>query len=413
MDKEKRQDILIKVCCVIASLALWIYIRGTANPITTHSIKYVPVRLINEDVLAQSDLTLVPGQELTVNLNVKGPSTAIDNLDKDRDFEIVADLSKYVLKPGENKIYIEVKKKPDDITVLNGEGVLVKVNVDSLNSKDVNTTSKIIGTPSVGFYADEPIISPPSVVVSGGKTYVDKIVNVIAEIDITNANLDIDKTIKLKAIDASGRAIENVKISPEYAQVKVPIRKGKTVNIEVKTFGGTTNGASVESFELNPKTVEIIGSNEIIEKISSIQTQPIDLSKINGDTTVDAKLALPEGVKLTKQIDAIKVKVVLRKAAQKTFKVTIKTKNLGKDLNGTLDKTIVDVVLSGLESDLNNVTEDSLSAIVDLNGLSEGEHNVAVIVGGIPGGVQKVSQSVANVKATIKKATEVISNNVN
>ncbi len=27
MDKQKRQDIIIRICCVIAALVLWMYIR--------------------------------------------------------------------------------------------------------------------------------------------------------------------------------------------------------------------------------------------------------------------------------------------------------------------------------------------------------------------------------------------------
>ena len=63
MDKQKRQDIIIRICCVIAALVLWMYIRSSEDPVTTSVIKYVPVKILNEDTLADRDLVLIPNQD--------------------------------------------------------------------------------------------------------------------------------------------------------------------------------------------------------------------------------------------------------------------------------------------------------------------------------------------------------------
>lgn len=417
MDKQKRQDIVIKVCCVIVSLALWIYIRTIENPMTTQTIRYVPVTIVNEDVLSESSLTLMPDQEFAVNLTVKGSSSIVDNIDKSRDFKLVADLGKYALKPGENRIPVEIRETSTNIggniTVVNGDSLAVKVNLDNLVSKELAITPKTIGGTTEGFYADAPIISSPVAVVSGAKTYIDKVASITADIDITNANADIDKATRLKALDSSGKEVSNVTIAPDNVQVKVPVKKGKAVEVEVKTTGGTTTGAAIEAIEVNPKKVEIIGNSDVINNIKSITTEPIDLSKISADTTVEARLQLPQGVRVNGDVNTVKVKLTLKKPAQKTFKVTIKANNLGNNLAATLDKTTVEVVLSGVDTELNKITPESLIAAVDLAGLGEGDHTVQVVVSGIPANIQKVSQSVAEVKATIKKTAEVISNNAN
>ncbi|MEG0773099.1 CdaR family protein [Clostridium sp.] len=413
MDNQKRQDILIKVCCVIASLALWVYIRTSENPVINQTIRYVPITVVNEEVLSETGLTLVPNQEFTVSLTIKGPSSVIDNIDKNKDFNLEADLGKYALKSGENWIPVEIKQAPSNVTILNQEGVSTKVNLDSLVSKDVSVIPNMVGTTAEGFHAENPTISSQIVVVSGGKTYIDKVANIVANIDITNANVDINKTIQLKAVDAEGKEVQNVKVSPEYAQVNVSIKKGKEVDIEAVTTGGTTTGASVESIEIIPRKIEVIGNNDIIDQLNSISTEPIDLSKVSGDTTIEVKLKLPQGVTLVKPDTVVKVKLTLKKPSQKTFKITIKTKNSGTDLAATLDKTTVDVVLSAMETELNKITETTLVATVDLNGLSEGDHNVPLVISGIPGNVQKVSQSVTEVKVSIKKTAEVINDNVN
>ena len=53
MDKEGKQQYIIKICCVIAAFALWLFITSTENPVTAYKIKSIPVQLLNTDILTQ------------------------------------------------------------------------------------------------------------------------------------------------------------------------------------------------------------------------------------------------------------------------------------------------------------------------------------------------------------------------
>ena len=95
MDKERKEQLIIKICCVIAAFALWLFITGTENPLTSYKLQNVPVKLLNTDVLTRANLVLVPGQDLTTSLNIKGANTSILLAKKAEDFTVVADLSAY------------------------------------------------------------------------------------------------------------------------------------------------------------------------------------------------------------------------------------------------------------------------------------------------------------------------------
>ncbi|MCW5197922.1 hypothetical protein F1Z41_03715 [Clostridium perfringens] len=57
----------------------------------------VPVQVVNSEVLKDYDLVMVPNQNLTVDLDLEGPSTEIYKVKKEQ-FKVVVNLSEYVLK---------------------------------------------------------------------------------------------------------------------------------------------------------------------------------------------------------------------------------------------------------------------------------------------------------------------------
>ena len=64
MDKERKEQLIIKICCVIAAFALWLFITGTENPLTSYKIQNIPVKLLNTDVLTRSEPCFSPRTRL-------------------------------------------------------------------------------------------------------------------------------------------------------------------------------------------------------------------------------------------------------------------------------------------------------------------------------------------------------------
>ncbi|MGL5244421.1 MAG: CdaR family protein, partial [Sarcina sp.] len=74
MDKKaKNQTLIVKLICLALSFGLWMYILNVENPIREYRLENVPVEIINQDVLKEYNLALVPNQKLHVNLNLEGP----------------------------------------------------------------------------------------------------------------------------------------------------------------------------------------------------------------------------------------------------------------------------------------------------------------------------------------------------
>lgn len=406
MEKQKRQDIIIRICCIIAALVLWMYIRSSEDPVTTSVIKYVPVQILNEDTLADRDLVLIPNQEFYINLTVKAPASAIRDLDKNKDFTLVADLQGYALTPGENKIQVKVKEVSPGVSVVNSDGLLMKVDVDTLANKYVNVTSGVVGEVAEGYYNDDAVISPNSVKISGPQRYLDQVVGAVAQIDITNASVDIDKTSKIILVDSDEKEVNGLLIYPEYVQVKVKIKKGKYLGIKVQTTGAPSSGIEIIGMEATPKSIEVAGTSEVIDQVKEINTAPIDLSSITENTTIDANLIIPEGIHSVNNEKTVKVKFTVRRYSQKTLSIPITYNNLGEKL--TLENSIptIKLTISGEESELKKVSEDTIKAIVDLKSLKEGAHDIKVQISGVPNTVKIKEQTPGSISITIKAIEE-------
>src|SRR5471030_838539 len=131
--------------------------------------------------------------------------------------------------------------------------------------------------------------------------------------------------------------MKNVSIKPDSIQVTVPIKKIKTVPISVKTQGSLENGGVLKSIMPLPEKVDISGDEGILSKINGLDTEIIDLSKLSGKDTVEAKLVVPNGVTLVNSNGMIKAKIDFDKGIQKILNLDIQTINVGNNYTVTMD----------------------------------------------------------------------------
>lgn len=406
MDKQKRQDVIIKICCVIAALVLWTYIRVSENPVITSTVKYVPVQILNEDTLEQRSLVIIPNQDFYINLSVKATATTLADLDKNKDFKLVADLSGYALTPGENKVKVTLKEAPVGVSVVNADGLLMKLDVDNFISKEMTIEANIIGKVKEGYYNNENILNPSTATISGPERFVSQVARVIADVDVSKEESDILKNYQLKCVDAEGNEIKGVTINPEYAEITSKVTKGKHLTINPVTIGNIGNSLILQGIEVIPKTIEISGAQGDIEKYSTIDTEPIDLSTITGDTTIDVKLKVPEKLSLVQKDTTVKVKISTKKVIDKTFKVPLEYINLKEGY--TLVKSVneIEVTISGDSRIIEAIDTGVFKATANLSQIGEGTHTVTVELTGTPNGVEVKNKKPSSVDVQIKLTNE-------
>lgn len=399
-NKDKR---IIPIICLILSFGLWLYISNVENPTITYKLDKISVEIVNADELTKSNLVLAPNQNIQVDLQLEGARGDIYSAKKDQ-FKVTLDLGAYALKKGNNNIPVEIIDYPSNINIKSDRSLRVNVVIDELKTKEVEVKQELNVSAKEGYYLGETNISSTKVNVTGPGEYVDMIQNVIAKGEYLNLASDMNSNITLQPQDIKGNMVENVKMDPSSVNVTIPIRQLKPVKVNVKTVGQLKADMILKEIIPLKTYVEIQGDEALKKDVSEVNTEPIDLSNINGNNNIEVKLDLPKGIKSAD--NTVKVKIVVEKNITKSFSIPVTIKGIEAGLEATLSKNETTIVLKGSETLINKLNSNMFKGEVDLTSLDEGVHDVTpkVTYDNSVGEINIISEE--KIKATLAKKNQ-------
>ena len=403
MDNWKnKQKVIVQLVCVLLSFGLWIYVTNIENPIKSYELNKVPVEIKNSDNLKSSGLTLSPNQNFYVNLKIEGSSQDLFSIDKE-DFKISVDLNELVLKKGENKVMVRIEEAPQDIKIKNSTGLTIRINTEEYKTKEVPVKSKINVISKSGYYVATPIFSPDIVLVSGPESLVDKVKSVVAEAEESNAVKTIIKNYIVIPVDNNYKEVTGVQLSQKWVEATIEINEGKTVPIKINVIGTIQNDLKLKSISSDTTEIGITGPKSILDSISEIGTENIDISQIKDNTSMEVKLKIPDGILIHNGQNNINVNILVEK--KKTKEITINYSIIGQQEGISIvpDKNNITIEVIGFEDDINNLTEANFSAQLDVSQYTkEGEYTKAPTVSLV--GVNNVTiNKVEEIKLIVSK----------
>ena len=377
MDNWKtKQKIIVQIVSLFISIGLWLYVTNTENPIRTVEVSKVPVQLLNANDLSKQGMALVPNQSIYVDLKVEGYSQDVYKLNKDN-FSIKIDLAEYALKLGDNSIPITIVDTPSNVTVKNTSNLVVTVKIEEIIEKDFNVESRIDVAAKANYYVAQPQINPETVTVSGPKSLVSQVKGVVVLGQEDNVFEDIVKNYEVVAIGDSGDTVEGVKLSTERVQVIIKVNPGKSVPIKVGTIGNAGYNINIASMELSQNYVEITGPQYILDSISEIYTEAIDLSRITKNSNMKVDLIFPDGIEkasisyVTVSIEVEEAKESQENEVTREFEVEYTTSGLASDFNMTASSNKVKIVLKGSKNKLDSINIENIVASIDLSSITD------------------------------------------
>jgi YbbR domain-containing protein len=409
VDKRKESQLGIKIICVVASFVLWMYIHGIENPIQTDRFSSVPVTLINTEVLAEQGLIISPDQEFKVDLNIKGPFMELKKIKTDK-IKLTADISGYALKKGEFKVKVDVNEKPTgDYTILDAD-LHVSVKLDDLVKRSVPVKTDLNIKAKSGFVVQIPENKVTEVKVSGPSEFVKDISYVKAEVASKEVEKDIPLSLKLFAYNSEDKPISEdiVKIEPNTIEMLVSVKKTKTVDVAIKQKGTpVAKDVIVRELELTPNKIDIAGDSEVLNGISAIETEVIDLADVTGSRSQEVKLILPAGVTMANGKAVATLKITADKIVQKSYSIDISINNLKEDYTISNDKLKANIVVSGVDTRIATLNLNEIKASIDLANVTEGENTIPISIK-VPDGVTLISTNPQSVKVNIAKKSTAI-----
>lgn len=380
--KNKHKTLIPKLISLLLSLGLWIYISNVENPMRTYEIRNIPVELVNLDSLKSSKFAISGNQNFTVDLKLEGPSTDITKV-KREDFKIVADMSAYALKIGENTIPVQIISYPENITIKNNGFLGIKINLEELVTKKFTIQSKVKLYYKDNIYEMSKRVTPDTVTVEGANSSVGRISSAVIVGEENGISENFEKSYNIKLIDSNGSEVTGVTPDIDNARLSVEVSKGKSVPINLKTTGELNASLELKGYELSSNYVNITGSGDALSKVQSIDTEVFDISKLEKTGEVNVKLNIPEGVNVPSGTDYIKVKFTIQEKENKptqneTEKTVSKNLSLVVNYNNLKDGLLlesssekVNVTISAVQSELDKITDGSLNASVDLSSITD------------------------------------------
>ena len=259
MKKRMESDLLLKIISVVFAFLLWMFVINTDNPVIKKTFSDVPVDMLNEQVLDDLNQTYKIESGDTVSFTVKGKKDVVDRLTKS-DFRATADVSS-MSDVHAIQIEVEALRYKSQLDIDTG-GATVKVVLEDVKSDQIPVNVVVKGTPASGYTVSTQTATPNLISVSGPKSVVSRIKQIVAKVDVSGLKKDVTMTQNVKCYDEDGDEVsqDRIKLDTTKIKVKIGLSRTKTVPFTVETKGTPGKGYVLGSIDYEPKHIEKLES---------------------------------------------------------------------------------------------------------------------------------------------------------
>ena len=329
------------------------------------------------EVLYNAQTYIVEGVPETVDITLIGSSSALFLANRSSNNKVSLDLSNYgvgtykvKLKYNSASSSIDYKLDPSTVTVKISPKVSEerKLSYDLLNE---NSLDKRLSVSKVK-------LSDSNVVVKSSQAILDKVAVVKALVDTkdigaTSAGDYEVEGVKLVAYDEDGVKLQNVEIVPSSVTAKVTLESySATKPVKLVTVGNMASGYAIETITSSVQNVTVYGSPSVVDALEYVEAKvKIDGRKSN-ESNIAADIITPSGIRY---MSDTKTQVSITVAPERQRIITavpVKQENLDTRIYDAKaidsENSVVDVIVKGAESVINNMTAEDLRVYVDFTG---------------------------------------------
>ena len=320
-------------------------------------------------------------------------------------FSASVDLSSVDPAAGAVSVRIDVTSPDSRIRILGYEPQFMSVQLDPIDHQVVPVQVER-GVVPPGLDLGDTSVDPATVTVSGPQSIVRQVAAVRADVQIQPSGIDVDQDVQLVPIDGVGNAVRTVDVTPSTARVSIPVfsdRQTRSLPVNPVLSGVPAAGFEIASVTTQPLTVLVEGDADQLAQLVSVDTEPIPLTGVSANTTVQTSLALPTGI-VPVGSDSIQVSIKLRQVTEtRTFSAGLRLVGTRRDLAYDVTTDRVIVTIGGSTADLDRLTGSSLIVDLDVTGLGPGTVDVPITID-LPTGPTLVSANPATVSVIITAA---------
>jgi len=379
----------------VLSFALWAYVSFTSNPERSTSFDSMGVHvqnrpegliIVDQDGLPRPDQTMLS----QVNITVRTDQETLSKLSQ-KYLNAFVDLSG--LAPGDHQVRVNIELTRTDIRLSNfslieSDPEFIPVRLEQSIVRTVPLTIEVQGNLPASFERGDPETSingePLSdVQVEGPQSRVERVSFVQAVANVEQLSASYNSLRDLTPLDSNRMPVEGVSLKPSRVNVRVPIRSVvglKLVPVLGSIIGSPAPGYVVTDIQSDPLLINIAGSSRTLDKISQIQTMPVDITGATGIVTGYVGMLFPPGVSRQQNEDAtvlVTVQIIpLLRPFQVQLPFSVEITGNTSQFIATYEPRVLQLTLAGYASALSTLEQADLVATVNVQGLTPGTYTM-------------------------------------
>lgn len=352
---------------LLLAFGFWAWVTNNNNPDRSRPFDTVPITVIN----APDGLAVTDYSPQTVTVTIWGPRNIVTDPGLQAgNFAALVDLKD--LKPGMHDVAVHVQTTVKDLRKKSAEPTMVSVRIEQSIDKAMSVTLPAPSQP--GVKVNSIMAAPSEVRVSGPESKVNAVTQVAVALDFGDRTAAFQTTVDLKPLDASGREITGVTLTPPRVLVVADLtdlRNERVVPVNTADVtGAPAPGFRLDTIVATPNQVTLTGDPQVIRTVANIPTQTISIDGLNQSKMLTVPLdtsKLPPGVSIKNNLTSVNVQISIVEVTQDiAYQVPIQPVNLKPGLQWSPSQREATITLRGTRQQLDQITGTSILALANL-----------------------------------------------
>ncbi len=363
----------------ILALAVWISAVSSSDPLVERTYPNpLPIEIIGQD----PGLVITSTIPSSVTVVLSAPQSIWNQLTTETG-SVRAFLDLSGLEAGSHTIPVKVQISARPVRKIAQSPQTITITMERLASKEFPIRVVTRGSPAVGYTADTPTLSQTTVTISGPESRVNRVAEVQALLDLTQATETINRTINLVAVDANDNLVNGLSLLPDRVTVRQNISQRfgyRNVVVKVVVLGQVASGYRLTNISVFPPAVTVFSADpQIVSDLPGfIETEPLNINGLKDDLDISLSLNLPAGVSVVgDQTDVlVRVGVAAIESSLTLPNIPVEITGLQPGLSAEISPETITVIISGPVALLDRLRATDVRAVVDLSTLSEGTYQL-------------------------------------
>ena len=274
MKNRLTNNLGLKLASIFFAMVLWLVVNSINNPTVSESYYNIPVKLLNTDLITDSNQVyeILENTDVINRVVVRAPRSVIEELKTDN-IIATADVSE-LSSLDTISIRLATNVSARDITSITGSIDTVKLNIENKRSKALSLKATVSGEVEEGYMVGDITTDQNLVRISGPQSVIDQIVKASVDVDVTGMTSDIVTDAEVRFYDSEDKVVKAGNITQNIKTVGVRIAIGQTATVPVNF---TISGVPASGFrytgeiEGNGESVLITGRASAIKNVTSIE----------------------------------------------------------------------------------------------------------------------------------------------